>query len=360
MITGLNRQNTYYTAITVPAAILVAVFTAIPLSALTLSGFEENNVSDDNIDGIYTWTNGSVWVLRVCCGIVTPLVAALSYYLVAKYPLSQRVSDQINEAVNRRAEKEASMKDNESADEISDDSNAIGGEPTEAELAAFKITGSEDDAKLVKEQIHAARQVVLHLSVEEIHRTANGPLGSDGRNLGLQSVSNYNLTSAILSGLTSLMLAVTFFYDSTGGNSQFATVLLAIFILMISLFTYEFLRRDAIVQMGTWSSDKLKAVTSAMYQDFSTYHETLKEKLQRGAIDTSEEGAGDGDDDKKKLSNRLSLFQPINDVKEDERASATNVGGVTPTRGYKRIFSAVLLMLAFTIIVIALDATNTG
>lgn len=104
---GLNRQNTYYTAITVPTSIVVAVICAIPVAALNLSGFKQNAVSDDNLSNVYSWSTGSLWVLRICCGIVTPVIAALSYYLVAKYPLSQKISDQINDAVRRKEEKAA-------------------------------------------------------------------------------------------------------------------------------------------------------------------------------------------------------------------------------------------------------------
>ena len=63
---GLNRENTYCTAVTVPTNILVTVITAIPASALSLSGFEQNSVDDDNQNGMYSWTPATVWILRIC------------------------------------------------------------------------------------------------------------------------------------------------------------------------------------------------------------------------------------------------------------------------------------------------------
>lgn len=104
---GLNRQNTYYTAITVPTSILVAVIYSIPIAALNLSGFKQNAVDDDNLSDVYSWTTGSIWICRICCGIVTPIIAGLSYYLISKYPLTQKISDQINDAVRRKEEKAA-------------------------------------------------------------------------------------------------------------------------------------------------------------------------------------------------------------------------------------------------------------
>ena len=114
---GLNRENTYYTAITVPASILVQVISNIPVAALSLSGFQQNSVDDDNLTGMYSWTTGSLWVLRICTGVVTPIIAGFSYYLVARYPLSQKISDQINDAIRRKEEKKAAAATAEGGDD---------------------------------------------------------------------------------------------------------------------------------------------------------------------------------------------------------------------------------------------------
>ena len=88
-----------------PASILTAVIIAIPVAALSLSGFQQNIVDDDNLDGVYSWTTATLWILRVCCGIVTPIIAGLSYYLISQYPLTQKISDQLNDAIRRKEEK---------------------------------------------------------------------------------------------------------------------------------------------------------------------------------------------------------------------------------------------------------------
>lgn len=121
------------------------------------------------------------------------------------------------------------------------------------------------------------------------------------------------------------------------GSSQFSTLLLALFLLTFSLFSYEAMRRGAIIEMGKWEATKvplqyysyfilhtnaykclgvqLKAVAKAVYLDFSTYHETLKEKLSRGAVDVTEKEE-DATDDTAIVSKRTSLFIPIQDVQE--------------------------------------------
>ena len=58
-----------------------------------------------------------------------------------------------------------------------------------------------------------------------------------------------------------------------------------------------------------------------MYLDFSTYHETLKDKLSRGDIDVTEDDpTADETSDEKSfvifVGKRGSLFNPIQDVLE--------------------------------------------
>eukprot|EP01036_Dinobryon_divergens_P024033 gene24033-32444_t len=347
-ITGLNRENTYYTAITVPTAILAAFLSAIPIAALSLSGFKQNTVDDDNLSDIYSWTPTTIWILRICCGVVTPIIAGLSYYLISRYPLSQKISDQINDAIRRKEDKAAE----------GDSEQSIG------KLKELETPGNNEEA---------FRLVILHLSVEEIHRVANGPGDkATGKNLGLLLLNRYNLVSVLLSGLTSLLLVVSFFIDASLGSNQFTTLMLAIFLITFSLFTYEFMRRGAIVDMATWDAVTLKAVAKAVYDEFSTYHETLRDKLSRGAIDVTEEEEkpaeeGGGPLNKKLVDNtHSSLFNPIQDVEEVtmiiERSNSAGGQGeedaVTPTRGYKRIFSTLLAVIALTIIVITLDTTR--
>ena len=58
-----------------------------------------------------------------------------------------------------------------------------------------------------------------------------------------------------------------------------------------------------------------------MYEDFSTYHDTLKDKLSHGAIDVSAEdssGQEEGILNRKLIGIRSSLFNPIQDVEEGD------------------------------------------
>lgn len=206
----------------------------------------------------------------------------------------------------------------------------------------------------------ASRMVILHLSLEEVLRVACG--AADGKNMELQAVDRVNLISLVrpallyvyvlitlssltatqlLSGLTSMLLVVSYFIDTTIAESKFSTLLLALFLLTFSLFCYELMRRGAITDLGTWEAAKvarsntfsvdlsselpytlmcalqLKAAAKAVYLDFSTYHETLKDKLSRGAVDvTAGESSEDTADDKSMIDNRVSLFTPIQDVQE--------------------------------------------
>jgi len=144
--------------------------------------------------------------------------------------------------------------------------------------------------------------------------------------------------------LAALLLLTSYFADIVLGSSQFGSLLLALFLLTVSLFSYEALRRGAILELGSWEAIKvrslrrhvvskatltssiygslfhlqLKAVAKDVYLDFSTYHETLKEKLSRGAVDVTAEDPPDETTDDRTfvvfVGKRGSLFDPIQDV----------------------------------------------
>lgn len=360
LLPGLNRENTYYTAIAVPPSILVAVLTAVPLAALNLSGFTENNVDDDNISSEYSYSGNSIWVLRVFGTLITPFIAAVSYYLIDNYTITQKVSDQINAALlarNKVEEKEFAEKSVADGETHQRASFVVGAAASDVEKRAVSMGGKTSSQEEVDEKVQADRLVMMHLSLEEIDRVFFGVAVGDV-NSGLLTVFRYNAFSAFFAGVTSGMLLAAFFVDATLGKSHFCTLLLALFILLVSFFLYELLRFTSVKTMFDWPLDKLKEVASAVRDDFGSYQETLREKLARGAIDVSAntDTAAQASDDTTKLkegTKRPSLIDPIQDVVERENAGEAS--GAQPTRGYKRIFSALLAVLALAIIVICLD-----
>mmetsp|Transcript_25061 Transcript_25061/g.34425 ORF Transcript_25061/g.34425 Transcript_25061/m.34425 type:complete len:723 (-) Transcript_25061:146-2314(-) len=357
--TGLNRENTYLTAITLPPSVLVAVLTVVPLSALNLTGFSQNLVDDDKISGLYTWNNSSLWVLRVSGTLLVAVIAMASYYLIQKYPLTQKVADQMNAAVQKR--EEGKKEGDAEGGKVEMTNFGIGGRPSEGEVSG----ASKDlDVKQLEEKVMEDRLMLLHLSLEEIQRVATGASKGSAVNPGLLTVYRYTLASMVLSGITSAMLLAAFFVDASLGGAHFCTLLLALFLLVGSLLIYEAMRQRAILGLFEWPASKIKDVAQAVTDDFSNYHETLKEKLQRGAIEVEEPvGAADSDatgDQKQLTAVANSLLAPIQDVRETIAAasSAAEDDVVKPTNGYKRIFSSMLAVLALAVIVIALDATG--
>lgn len=209
-------------------------------------------------------------------------------------------------------------------------------------------------------QVLEDRLVLLHLSLEEIQRVASGTSESHAVNPGLLTVYRYTLASMALSGLTSAMLLSAFFIDAALGDAHFCTLLLALFLLVGSLFIYEVMRHRAVLGLFEWSASKTKDVALVLTEDFNTYHETLREKLQRGVIEV-EEPIGAADSDKKQLTAAAnSLLVPIQDARETIAAASSSAKDdvVKPTKGYKRVFSSVFAVLALAVIVIALDVQH--
>lgn len=123
----------------------MAALQALPLSALNLTGFTQNIVDDDNLNGMYSWNTGSLWVLRISGTLLVAAIAMASYYLIQKYPLTQKVADQMNAAVQKREEGKREADSEGGKVEI-----GIGGRPSEAEMAG---TSKDVDAKQLEEKV---------------------------------------------------------------------------------------------------------------------------------------------------------------------------------------------------------------
>ena len=127
---------------------MVAAITAVPLSVLNITGFSQNVVDDDNIDGMYSWNTASLWILRISGTLLVAAIAMASYYLIQKYPLTQKVADQMNAAVQKREEgkKEA---DSEGG-KVEMTSFVIGSRPSEVEMAG---ASKDEDVKQIDEKV---------------------------------------------------------------------------------------------------------------------------------------------------------------------------------------------------------------
>lgn len=65
------------------------------------------------------------------------------------------------------------------------------------------------------------------------------------------------------------MLVVSFFMDTVLGASQFGSLLVALFLVTASLFTYEVLRREAILETGKWEATKV--IPSSFYNIYCRF-----------------------------------------------------------------------------------------
>ena len=272
-ICGLNRENMYITALIIPSNICIQFISALPICALSMTGFKTINDDDDTndddlIDMHYKWNNSSLWVCRVFGSICICIIAALSFYILHDYGLTASISDQINEVVKARAAKKAEA-EAEGQDTVT---------PSDIVLSPKDNTTLKD----------ADKQLLLHLSVSELfyvsHMAATASASSDV----LRKVARFNTISALTGAGTLLTLLAALVVDMII-LGIFSTAVIAMVLLLSFFIIYEYFRGMAITTLSTWDVARLHHASRKVYEEFSLEQATLKEMLQNANINVEEE-----------------------------------------------------------------------
>jgi Na+/melibiose symporter-like transporter len=385
---GLNRENMYLMALSLPTTILSTFIGGIPAMVIMFCGYsEDTDVDDDEVENKYDWTKTTLWFLRICGSFVFSLLACFAFLILKRYSLTSAVAQQMN-AVNKRREEQAKseeleeemiLEERRSKRELRDESN-----PLQLGLLESSDRAVEDHVPFSSSSVSSSsalspsmRYLFLHFSAEELYLMASFPTDSSDSSFSSSNSSTAALSPSVSSAislqhfyyiqfLNSIMLYLGIFaglcvvtviivdisVKDGGLSTLFINVLMIlIFFVLYSLFRYFSLKKmQQIYHLASPSSPSSSSSSAAVdfhtqpspisfhtsvqlvYYDFTHYHQSLKEMLKKEEI-ISEFYSSD---------HSSSLVDPI---VED----SPEVGKL---RGFKRIFVGLILIIVVSIVVI--------
>eukprot|EP01035_Chromulina_nebulosa_P027131 gene27131-35639_t len=294
--TGLNRENTYVTAITLPSSVLISFFGSVPLCILTLTGFHQqfpangSAKEDDQITSLYTWNDGSLWILR-CFGTLSVTVLAFySYQIIKDHSITQSIADKINNLLRERELAHSAA--------VSCEDQGKGGDlevrrseeiQADVELVQFSdartdtihdsagiasdgaIRSSEDSTSLSID----TRMLLLHLTSEELAQLVSPPLPSSTRTAVLTGIHRQSMFTVIVGSLTLAFMLVVCALDAVYAMGGFSTLLLSLSLLLLAFIIYEFLRAMAFSEIlekiihCNWTEDILQSYARIVLEEFN-------------------------------------------------------------------------------------------
>ena len=303
----------YISAIFIPSNILSKFLSQIPIVAITLIGFSTNDdVDDDEVSSKYSWTEGSVWAIRVFSSFFIVLFAGICYVVMRDYPLNTKVVNQMSEIIDKReAVKKAKI---ENAAEIEDNLKDIKSPLTESVIVDSTKTASTKTLSMyvgdAGKDDHDNKQLLLHLSKAELYRILSpAPSSSVFRSTsvrGLQSVFFVVVLSLLCSLLVMGLLITALVVDSQRLDGLFSTLLMYLVLLMTFLIAYELFRVVALSSLYSWSHDLLQTRVKVLYDEILINEQKM---TVSGALDQ----LNHGDHDVRKLSDLSAQMVVSND-----------------------------------------------
>ncbi len=233
----------YISAIFIPSNILSKFLSQIPIVVITLIGFSTNDdVDDDEVSSKYSWTEGSVWAIRVFSSFFIVLFAGICYSVKRDYPLNTKVVNQMSEII----------------DERESDSNM--GSAQDRSIETIQPSFVESDSVTVPllkrddEIDDNNRQLLLHLSASELLKVRL----SDAPKSVIRNVVATTVCSLLGSFVGFGTLITALVIDSQRLDGIFATLLMYLVLLICFLIAYELFRIVAIHRISYWSEDELR------------------------------------------------------------------------------------------------------
>ena len=260
-VTRMSRETLYLTALYTPSQIIVSFVSAIPTIILYFSGFDQNeDVDDDNVDGLFEWTEGSLWILRITGPLAMTLLASAAYFNLNKYHLTTQISDQMGESIRRRTKNSSSKEKNE-----------------------ISNMDAEDKDKIAIADQQEQQQLLLHLSPEELYALSRPGEGKNSRDI-CSDISMLS-TTALACGATNVIIVVAaIFVDVVMGSSAYSTLLVSLFLVLTFYSMYEFFRHTVLSTISLWPNQELQDRAYVAFMTLTSYKETLKELVERNGL----------------------------------------------------------------------------
>lgn len=322
--TNLSRENLYITAISTPSSVIVSFISALPIVFLYQTGFKQNeNLDDDRVDENFEYNVSSLWVLRIFGPLMLFLLGIVAYWNLRNYPLTTKLVEDMNNIIHERVNvREDNTYEGNAAVDVKS--------PISSEQDDYMSSSNEKTSnQLHDEEVELARQMLLHLSIDELGaicvQSSDSSSPQDEAILGLQRISKLNFAAIACSFVVMLSLGFALVTDLLQ-SSVYSTLIVSIWLVTSFYLFYEVLRRQSIDYMLTaWSNEKLRDNAIQVYGEFSSYHETLKERIEKNGI--SDENSSD------------TVCVPL----------TVTIPTSTHLPGYKRIFFVLFLIFSASI-----------
>ncbi len=245
----------YLSAIFIPSNILSKFLSQIPIVAITLIGFSTNDdVDDDEVSSKYSWTEGSVWAIRVFSSFFIVLFAGICYVVMRDYPLNTKVVNQMSEIIDEREV------DNNLGSTQDGSVETIQSPLVESDSVTVPLLKGDDELD------DSNRQLLLHLSTSELLKVRL----SDAPKSVIRSVVMTTVCSLLGSFVGFGLLIAALVIDSQRLDGIFATLLMYLVLLICFLIAYELFRIVAIHRISYWSEDELRRNVRIVSDELNT------------------------------------------------------------------------------------------
>lgn len=389
-LTGLNRENMYQTAISLPSLLAENVITSIPSVILYATGFVSgtNTVNDDQIISKFLWDDKSLWILRGFTSFVLAGIALLSYCTIKDYPLTDEAANRINDIVKSREDlrrrvsmgakvlsttnnslmhmpaaatnNKLSMVDGFGIQVQDDEEKSSDADPgtgkcpsTVSSLTQSNMTGG--NTKTIAESDYAV--LMMNFSALEVKAIAYE---------GIWNVDTlkYKIISGLITGCLVLGLLVYSAVMQILASLETYILLYITLILLVSLYLlYDALRLMAVYKLASLHDDQIIFLAETVAHENARFNITLKESfLDLGIRDTGAKrissfrggpgvsgGPGKDDDDDDEAGagapgGRATLFV------DDNKGKMKLAQGIDENRSFLPGYSRIFLCLAVLIV----------
>ena len=388
MLIGFNRENTYVTAITLPSSVLISFVGSVPLCILTLTGFHQKFGSaktDDQITSLYTWNDGSLWILRCFGTLSVTLLAFYSYQIIKDHSITQKTADVFNELLRDRdlSEKSAAscedqeqyqeqvgkgqeirrsegpQRDVEMVRQRTPNRNTSDNVSNTGVISNFEVLGTDDSAASLSID---ARMLLLHLTSDELEQLLASSLLSTSLSPSSLSSSSvvkimhrHSLFAVIGGSVTLLFMLAVCIVDAICAMGGFSTLLLSLSLLLLAFIIYQFLRAMAFseildkVSHCVWTAEILLSYARVVLQEVKNPDHSVATELDKQGIVISESDRSVTEDmsqlllRRKYISQGYSQVNTADSINEDGHASCQHRQSFTSCSVY--FFAAMYLLL---------------
>jgi hypothetical protein len=312
-VSGISRENMYQVAVLVPAQIVSQFISYIPLLIIYSSGFvesDDDDADDDNIDEQYSWNTGTIWQIRIYCSFLIAAYALVAYWSIRRYPFTNKITEQINEFINLRKAKMIRL---ENANE----------EEIDRVFENEHISSISDDDEHMK---------MMHFSALEIRYLAEAEAHSVPERL--QRLYRNSAIGLALGVSTAVLLVAGLAQQIADSGSL--SLFFALFLLIVAIFVlYEQQRFSVICALRVRPPNDVQIAAVATNGKNQSHKTTLEEHLKFAQIEFSTEATAD----------RLTIADALPELQTSEDPAEL--------KGYKRIYTALSIVLLFAVITIA-------